>query len=153
MRIDQLLPSLAAPAPQDPWDLQQQAYMAAHPGYDPSTFNTPLPEDQTTAFLKWKLKLPPGLRDDTDYDLQGAFLDPQARIPASNGHMPDTYKKPNHVTFSTESQYAKGAHAGEAGKWVSPNVMLKPNGELLDGDGNSISMVVHLLNSVLGRGQ
>jgi hypothetical protein len=28
---------------------------------------------------------------------------------AENGHWPDTFKKPNHPTFSVESQYATGA--------------------------------------------
>ncbi len=37
--------------------------------------------------------------------------------PSENGHWPDTFKKPNHPTFSVESQYAKGPDAAKAGRW------------------------------------
>ena len=34
------------------------------------------------------------------------------------GHLPDTYKKPNHITFSNESRYANG----QGGEWIqTPN--------------------------------
>ena len=51
-----------------------------------------------------------------DYDLRGAF---KAGINPSvpGAHWPDTYKKPNHETFSNESQYAKGEYAKYAGSW------------------------------------
>ena len=47
-----------------------------------------------------------------DYDLRGAFL---AGVElGENGHLPDTFKKPNHITFSKESKYYKdGMWAGE----------------------------------------
>lgn len=35
----------------------------------------------------------------------------------SDNHFPDTYKKPNHETFSNESKYAKGKLKEYAGKW------------------------------------
>jgi hypothetical protein len=48
-----------------------------------------------------------------DYDLRGAYADGMDRDPS--GHLPDTYKKPNHPTFSDESKYAP---YGNPGHWV-----------------------------------
>lgn len=50
----------------------------------------------------------------SDYDLRGAFAAGETR--GTNGHMTDRFKKPNHETFSDESQYDKGD--GKAGHWV-----------------------------------
>jgi hypothetical protein len=47
--------------------------------------------------------------------LRGAFK--AGLRPSANGHWPDTYKKPNHPTFSVESQYATGADRAKAGHW------------------------------------
>lgn len=49
-----------------------------------------------------------------DYDLRGFFASGGAFAP--NGHGPDTYKKPNHPTFSAESQYSTPDQTG--GQWV-----------------------------------
>jgi len=60
------------------------------------------------------------LEDLDDYDLRGAF---RAGAEAEgNGHFPDTYKKPNHPTFSDESMYhgVPDIHHGgtyEGGRW------------------------------------
>ena len=55
-----------------------------------------------------------------DYDLRGAFADGTERD--SIGHLPDTYKKPSHPTFSDESAYAVSGPGntgpGNAGHWV-----------------------------------
>ncbi|HXK19672.1 MAG TPA: hypothetical protein VNG33_17800, partial [Polyangiaceae bacterium] len=40
-----------------------------------------------------------------DYDYQAAERAGVKPDPAT-GHMPDTFKKPNHMTFSNESQYS-----------------------------------------------
>jgi len=53
--------------------------------------------------------------DMQDYDLQGAWAQ-QGGGPAGAGHMPDTFKKPNHPTFSTGSMYA--GDGNQAGTWV-----------------------------------
>lgn len=42
--------------------------------------------------------------------------------PDANGHWPDTYKKPNHITFSDESVYHSpqtpgGSWKRQSGKW------------------------------------
>ena len=49
-----------------------------------------------------------------DYDMRGAWRANSQQ--AGNGHYPDTYKKPNHPTFSRESQYSTPGQTG--GEWV-----------------------------------
>lgn len=54
-----------------------------------------------------------GLVEKPDYDYEGAK---RAGVKAdARGHMPDTYKLPNHMTFSDDSVYSKPGHEG--GKW------------------------------------
>lgn len=72
-------------------------------------FETVLPPTQEAKFQQWKLQAAPNDSGE-DYDLRGAFL--AGASPDKNGHWPDTYKKPNHPTFSNESIYAKGRAAG-----------------------------------------
>jgi hypothetical protein len=47
-------------------------------------------------------------RDTADYDLRGYWLNGGYKDTTGQGHMPDTYKKPNHPTFSDESIYHDG---------------------------------------------
>lgn len=78
-------------------------------------FNTPIPEDKVAAYNAWKAKYAPN-DDGSDYDLQGAFL--SGVIPDSErGHFPDTFKKPNHPTFSDQSQYS-GVPDGTGGTYA-----------------------------------
>lgn len=56
------------------------------------------------------------LQPSDDYDLKSAFqsgLEPDAR-----GHLPDTYKLPNHITYSNESLYSQLPDAPPAGAWT-----------------------------------
>lgn len=78
-------------------------------------YTTPLNKNQEIAYQLWRKRLPSDLQNETDYDLRGAFLN-NARE-AANGHLPDTFKKPNHITFSEESQYHSSENPG--GQWVS----------------------------------
>lgn len=72
-------------------------------------YNTPLSAKEVIEFDKWKAKHAP--KDSgQDYDLRGAF---KAGLKPKDGHWPDTFKKPNHPTFSDESVYADET----AGKW------------------------------------
>ena len=48
-----------------------------------------------------------------DYDYEGFKASGKAQ--AANGHYPDTFKLPNHMTFSSESKYSKPGQEG--GKW------------------------------------
>jgi hypothetical protein len=101
-----------------------------------SQYNTPLsPEDQAgfeqwsaqlgqtrkenaNAFEPWMNQLPGGTdtsRDMEDYDLKGAFA--EGLSADGRGHLPDTYKKPWHPTFSEESKYSKGG-TEQGGKWI-----------------------------------
>jgi RNA polymerase sigma factor (sigma-70 family) len=77
-------------------------------------FETRLSPAEETKFQQWKSKFAP---DDSgaDYDLRGAFKAGATPDPKT-GHWPDTFKKPNHPTFSNESIYAK-SQPDLAGRW------------------------------------
>ncbi len=77
-------------------------------------FETVLSPTDEAVFQQWKSKYAPQ-DSGQDYDLRGAFKagltpDPQT------GHWPDTFKKPNHPTFSDQSMYAQFAPE-KAGHW------------------------------------
>jgi hypothetical protein len=76
--------------------------------------NTKLDPYKEKEFQEWKKAYAP--RDTgTDYDLRGAFqsgLKPDSKT----GHWPDTFKKPNHPTFSDESLFAVD-YPDIAGHW------------------------------------
>jgi hypothetical protein len=76
--------------------------------------NTYLPPDQEAKFRDYAEKSG-RVGDLEDYDLRGYYAAVQGRM--ENGHLPDTYKKPNHPTFSSESQY-NGAEGLFGGSWV-----------------------------------
>ncbi len=67
------------------------------------------PEDEAT-FLKEF----PDPQDTADYDMRGAWK--AGATKSENGHLPDTWKKPNHVTFSDESMY-HGVNGNLGGRW------------------------------------
>ncbi len=57
-----------------------------------------------------------------DYDFKGFWKDLVKNKDgktefSAESHFPDTYKKPNHETFSVESKYAKGEMKKYAGSW------------------------------------
>lgn len=82
-------------------------------GVDPNQYNTKLPPNEEAAFRAWKEQNAP--KDSgQDYDWRGAFKG--GAKPDAEGHWPDTWKKPNHPTFSTDSQYAK-ERPDLAGTW------------------------------------
>lgn len=94
---------------------------------NPAAYDTKLTPEEEKGFPAWKAKNAPN-DSGQDYDLKGAYKagvtpDPQT------GHMPDTFKKPNHPTFSNESQYAPQA-PNLAGQWTGPNhdVFVPPSG-------------------------
>jgi hypothetical protein len=85
--------------------------------FAPGQYDTRLSTAEEAAFLAWA-KRTGRLADLADYDMRGAWKSGASQ--ADNGHFPDTYKKPNHPTFSVESQYSGPDATG--GQWVpAPN--------------------------------
>lgn len=77
-------------------------------------FETALTPGEGLRFKEWKAKNAPNDSGE-DYDLRGAFkagVNPDPKT----GHWPDTFKKPNHPTFSDQSVYA-GQAPDKAGTW------------------------------------
>jgi hypothetical protein len=73
------------------------------------SYNTKLSPQDEVKFQAWvaeqsKARGRDMSNDDIDYDLRGYWLNGGYKAKA-DGHMPDTYKKPNHPTFSNESKY------------------------------------------------
>jgi hypothetical protein len=80
-------------------------------------YNTPLSAEEEAAFQQHY----PDPTNSFDYDLRGAFK-ANGLQPLPPGHGTDVYKKPNHITFSKESQYS-GKDGYEGGDWLK-----KPDG-------------------------
>jgi lipoprotein-anchoring transpeptidase ErfK/SrfK len=78
-----------------------------------------IPPERQGDYQDWLAQLPENLRGNADYDLQGAFL--KGAKPEA-GHLTDEFKKPNHMTFSSDSQYS-GRNGEVGGRWVK-----KPDG-------------------------
>lgn len=76
--------------------------------------NTAIPEPRKGEYDKWVKQLPENLRSTYDYDLPAAFL---SGAKPEGGHLTDRFKKPNHMTFSNESQYS-GRNGQVGGRWV-----------------------------------
>lgn len=74
-------------------------------------FNTAL---TPTGEQLYQQQVPPGAS--ADYDMRGAFARMGGALLPEGQHYPDTFKKPNHPTFSTGSQYARPEQPG--GAWV-----------------------------------
>ena len=103
-------------------------------------YNTKLSAKEQAAFMSWAAKQSKKLGRDVlqdmyDYDLQGAWKAGFAR--SENGHLPDTFKKPNHPTFSDQSQYngADGIYGGSWGTDAEGRDTFTPGrGALWDGE-------------------
>jgi hypothetical protein len=76
-------------------------------------YNTVLSDADERKFQDWLTRK--GRQGDLkDYDMRGAWQHNVGQ--ASNGHFPDTWKKPNHPTFSSESVYSNPQEQG--GAWI-----------------------------------
>lgn len=95
--------------------LQPQVQQPARPVPETPTYDTQLSPAEEQSFQQWKRQYAPN-DSGADYDLRGAYRSGLKPDPKT-GHWPDTYKKPNHPTFSNQSQYATGANAAKAGRW------------------------------------
>ena len=92
--------------------------------YFQGKFNTNLDEHDESKFQKWakENKKNPDM-ESIDYDLRGMWKG-DSTFDNSTGHGADTYKKPNHPTFSDQSKYhgaVNEAHGGNymGGRWQS----------------------------------
>ncbi len=94
-------------------DAQQHLDSMGAPPQQPRQFETPLNAADEDSFQRWKQQNAPN-DSGVDYDLRGAFK--AGATPDANGHWPDTFKKPNHPTFSNQSIYASAAPE-KAGRW------------------------------------
>ena len=92
-------------------------------GHGEAEYETKLSPQEESAFKVWKSKYAPN-DSGQDYDLRGAFK--AGLKPGANGHFSDRFKKPNHPTFSNESQYAK-ERPELAGRWEG-ETYIPPNG-------------------------
>lgn len=96
---------------------------AATDPYDfTNRYNTQLTPAEEQAYQAWgrqqAAQRPDGrnpAQDTYDYDMRGFWKSGGDFAP--NGHAGDTYKKPNHPTFSTFSQY-HGVDGNEGGVWA-----------------------------------
>lgn len=87
-------------------------------------FGTSMPMDREKDWQRWAARNVPQGDTGQDYDYTGAFLAGQERG-GPDGHLPDTFKRPNHETFSVESKYAplapdKAGYWGPDGEYVAP---------------------------------
>lgn len=110
-----------------------------------SSYDTKLSSVDEGKFSAWKQQYAPN-DSGGDYDLRGAYKEGLKPDPVT-GHWPDTYKKPNHPTFSDQSIYAKDAPE-KAGHWDG-DTYVPPSANPFDSfdtppiDGNSM-FGVHL---------
>ncbi len=92
-------------------------------------------------YLAWKNKLPKNLQYEGDYDLRGLYNENPNVQPSANLHFPDTYKLPNHPTFSIESKYYKpGMKAGIWGGGDEQYLSIQENYNTLPIDNTRIDM-------------
>lgn len=102
-------------------------------------YNTRLSPEDEAAYQAWAKKN--GRENDVeDYDMRGAWLEAKQKgvsLEDGRGHFPDTYKKPNHPTFSDQSKY-NGEGGAKGGTWsktedgrdvFTPNRKLSPKEE------------------------
>lgn len=93
----------------------------------PATFDTRLSPQQEAAFQQWRGGLSPDLQNTGDYDLRGAYAANAQE--AANGHLPDTWKKPNHMTFSSGSMYSTPSAPGGEWSQIAPPTAQQPEGQ------------------------
>lgn len=76
-----------------------------------------LNKTQQKKYNDWRNRLPKPLQYEGDYDLKGLWMSNPNVEPSPNMHFPDTYKLPNHKTFSNESIYFNDKTKNNAGYW------------------------------------
>ena len=97
-------------------------------------YNTHLSPEDEAAYQAWAKKN--GRENDVeDYDMRGAWLEAKQKgvsLEDGRGHYPDTYKKPNHPTFSDQSKYngEGGVNGGTWSKTSDGRDVYTPNRDL-----------------------
>lgn len=76
-------------------------------------YNTVLTPEEEAAYQAWAQQNSL-MQDVYDYDMRGFYKSGESQ--SENAHFPDTYKKPNHPTFSNESIY-NGIDGHQGGQW------------------------------------
>lgn len=101
-------------------------------------YNTELTAGGEKAYRAWKEQYDPG-DSGVDYDHRGFFNANEKRF--ANGHGTDRWKKPNHPTFSDESNYASGSNEKYAGHWGpgDENYIGPKGGQTYEGDPSGTS--------------
>lgn len=84
--------------------------------------------------------------DTQDYDMRGAWLN-GARA-NGNGHFTDQFKKPNHPTFSDQSQYSTPQHPG--GYWTDNTFVPSAN---MYADRDRMQALIEYLKGPAEQGQ
>lgn len=80
-------------------------------------YNTPLTPEEQSVFDLWAKAQPRDVQNDKyDYDIQG-WQKANPGVNLNNGHLTDKFKKPNHPTFSDQSQY-HGQNGNVGGSWA-----------------------------------
>lgn len=82
---------------------------------DHTAYKHDIKDEPNNGYTKWLESLPQRLRGTSDYDLKGYFDKYGATNVVGDQHLTDEFKKPNHVTFSSESIYNSPDHQG--GEW------------------------------------
>lgn len=74
------------------------------------------PSQAPDGYTLWRNSLPAALQSDVDYDLEAFYNSDNGQTVLSEGqHLPDTYKRPNHPTFSSGSIHSNEETPG--GEW------------------------------------
>jgi hypothetical protein len=97
-------------------------------GSEVNGYRTPLTPQQEASYQMYRVNLG-DQNNDQNYDLRGYWLN-NVYMKNNGEHIPgdhfsDFYKKPNHPTFSDESQYSVGKPAGH---WVGNHAFRPPAG-------------------------
>jgi hypothetical protein len=98
-------------------------------------YNTTLNKRQTKKFNKWVEQESVAQKRDIlmdlgAYDVQGFYKSGDYKNRDNDGHGTDTYKKPNHPTFSNQSKY-HGADGFYGGEW-KPDGAYQPSKQTLE---------------------
>jgi hypothetical protein len=87
------------------------------------TINNNIHQKHKPTFDEWYNTIPSYKNDTNSYSLREAYnnlpYSDMVKFSTTNGHLPDTYKKPSHPTFSVESKYNSELTPG--GKWSYHN--------------------------------